>query len=315
MGPRVYRAWQRGEENGGDHREMWDVIRRDGTAITFFVFALSAMVGTLSKWMQNASGVNLLSKGNQVLRYSQFKNYELDLDNRASAKSVLKAILAEGNAEGLEKAMGNLQFRGEHTELSEKLEALKGAVKELVKDYKDHLGRLKCPQKALAEVESHLNNLMDDGGHFAKIENLRSNIAQDAARQGNTELAKVATAFKQDLGGALVKFAKERRLPSDFLSFAIVVALIGWLPVNLNSAWNKRQFDKKQAAAAKAKVPVSTPPKVPQRPVASFNGSHLQVPYSAKPMANYAMWPQSSYPQTVNPFARYDYHPNSRASF
>jgi hypothetical protein len=310
VGPRLYRAYQRGRKEN-DYREVGDVLRRDLTAITFFVFALAPIVKGLSKVVENVSKVNLLDKNSgQVLRYSQFRNYELDTPH------VLKAILAEGNGQGLRSAVENLSAKasGKDTDLAKIIQKIRTAVcgvkdpvtgktkvPGLVEAYENALAKQdsKLPlhiraKQALASIDNIDNVAEDIIRNFKSADALREGLEETARQAGATKLAGAAKNMQGEFTGALKKYAKVRRLPSDVVSFLAVVGLIGWFPVWFNSVWNKRQFEKEKAAKEAAQ---NAQPAIRPLP---FNSFRSHSPYQPPQGMPYTMAPYGA-----NPFARH----------
>lgn len=244
--PRLYRAYQRGKENN-DYREMGDVLRRDLTAITLFVFALGPVVKTISAFTQGRSGVNLLDpKGNSVLKYSQFKDYVID------KPGVLKAILAEGNGKALLSAVNGLHDRGlkgdptKGETLAAAIQNIQNSVKELVTRFEAH-----NVDKSEKVWPSALDKTAKETqGLFDKAEAMRAKALTEAKKAGSADMVKIAQKMEGEFKGVLQNYAKVRRLPGDLVSFALMVGAIGYLPMWVNTEWNKRQFEKKMTGKA-----------------------------------------------------------------
>ncbi len=296
--PRLYRAYQRGKENN-DYREMGDVLRRDLTAITLFVFALGPVVKALSWCTQNLSGVKLLDpSGNGVLKYSQFKNYEID------GPGALKAILAEGNGHALRAAVNGLHDRGlsavsgKHAEgFAQEIEKIKASVSDLVKDFDAHNPGQPKTLKWPAALDDRAKNIHES---FKAIEAKREAVLNVARASGSGEMVKVAEKMKGEFTGVLQNYAKVRRLPADLISFGIMVGAIGYLPMWVNTEWNKRQFEKKVAAkaASELKKVHITPPAALQAPTFGLNPA-LQAPMVNRPQP-FAPMPMAVPPSPFN---------------
>jgi hypothetical protein len=101
------------------------VLRRDGIAITIFLFMLKPLLKGMNRLKQAMDGLQLYDKkADAVLSYSQFANYKID-----SAKAI-EAILREGNAKGFLNAINTLNDSGlakagGDKALGEKLEVIK----------------------------------------------------------------------------------------------------------------------------------------------------------------------------------------------
>lgn len=293
VGSRLYRAYQRGKKNN-DYREMGDVLRRDLTAITLFVFALGPVVQKLSGLTERLTGVKLLDpKSGQVLKYSQFKNYRID--NEAT----LKAILTEGNGHALIKAVDGLHDRGLESkygkkDLAEAITKIQSSVKTLVNEFDKHHATNSAGQKAWPTdkaVQKNLDALVKETfGHFDAAEKIRTDAVNEAKKGGSAEMAKIATKMEGEFKGVLQNYAKVRRLPSDLISFAILVGAIGYLPMWVNTQWNQRQFDKKMATKAAASKNTQANPQV-QPPIpqtaaklpTSFAANGQSIPFQQMP--------------------------------
>lgn len=254
VGPRLYRAYQRGKENN-DYREMGDVLRRDLTAITLFVFALGPIVKGTSNLVQRMTGVNLLDGASKsVLSYSQFRNYEI------TNGKALWQVVKEGNGKGLKNAINKLNDGGlsEHREtgLQDKLKGLKTAVNELADQYansEDKAGLKKA------------NEVFDE--HFTPVKDEVKEVLERAAKKGDSkEVIEIAKRLQGQAKDALKNYAKVRRLPTDMFAFALMIGAIGWLPMAFNGWWNKKQFEKNHAAAEAADSPAQKAPVPQQQP-------------------------------------------------
>lgn len=245
VGPRLYRAWERGKENN-DFREMGDVLRRDLTAITLVVFALGPMVKGASKAVQWVTGVNLLdTKSGNVLSYSQFKNYEI------TNGKALWQVVKEGNGRGLKNAInrlndGGLEKHG-YGDLSGKLKALKKEVTGLVEKHKNDPKHF----NGLADAERIYEN------NFGAVKKEIENVITTAAETENKSVIAITQKLQGQAKDALKNYAKVRRLPTDMFAFAVMIGAIGWLPMAFNGWYNKRKFEEEMAA--KSAVPAASP--------------------------------------------------------
>ncbi len=305
VGPRLYRAYQRGKENN-DFREMGDVLRRDLTAITLFVFALAPLVYGVSKFTQGRTGVNLVKpKEGGVLSYSDFRNYKID------NPQALWQVVKEGNGEGLEKAINHLNDGG----LQKAVESLNNA--ELKKEYEkasvgDALNKLKQSVKDFVANHAPKSDAAIDEKAavkaaettFEQFDLVDESVkkALDLGKKDNSkQILKIATHLQGQAKGALENYAKVRRLPSDMLSFAVLIAFIGWFPMWINGVWNKRQFEKKQAMKAQAPAPVVE--KSPVRPAPALPPTFRQQAVPFQPAFS-PFAPTVAPQRPVNPFIR-----------
>jgi hypothetical protein len=292
VGPRLYRAYQRGKENN-DYREMGDVMRRDVTAITMFVFALSPLVNWTSKQVQKIKGVNLVNKDGGVLSYSDFRNYEID------TPQALWQLVKEGNGPGLKNAINALKDHG----LTEKYKALDPADKS--HDYTETLKNLKRevsqfvddfnPEKYNVVKQGEklpLDKAKDVYVQFTKAEQAVVEALKEGGKEGSKEVMEIAKNLQGQTKGALKYYAKIHRLPADVLSFAVLVGLIGWAPMAFNGWWNKRQFEKQMSAAVNSIPPKPMALPQPSAPLA------ITAPSGFQPFPGFP--PQG----TANPFNR-----------
>lgn len=283
VGPRIYAAYQRGKKEN-DYREIWDIVRRDIPAITLFVYALPVIVRSLGGMTQKLSGVKLVDpKSEQVLSYSQLQNYHIE------NPKVLQAILNEKSGSGLKHAVDKLHDNGLEKlgfpEVSQALKALKESVHKLVAEH----GAKKDVAK-LAETTF---------GHFDAADKAVKTTLEKAYVNGANQALNAAKDLQGEIKGALKNYAKVRRLPSDVVSFAIIIGLIGWFPVWFNNLWNKRQFEKKQAE----KAAHQNPPQPVNQALPGMQGqlSPFRPAVQGLPAASYAASPVLG---NHNPFNR-----------
>lgn len=270
VGPRLYRAYQRGKENN-DFREMADVLRRDLTAITLFVFALAPLVYGVSKFTQSRTGVNLVKpKEGAVLSYSDFRNYKID------SPQALWQVVKEGNGEGLEKAINHLNDGGlkeKHglSKVSDALEQLKQGVKNFVANHAPRPGAARIDESAVSKAAQETFE------KFETVDTCLKEVLDQGKESGSKQILKIATNLQGQAKGALENYAKVRRLPSDMLSFGVLIAFIGWFPMWFNGIWNKKQFEKKHAFEEQTSSPVVDKAPVIQ-PMMRPAGFRPQVP-------------------------------------
>jgi hypothetical protein len=270
VGPRMYRAIQRAQNNSKDndpnnnnyrktgviatlsafvksivngdkdtdYREVWDVLRRDMLSITFFVFALDPVKRMMGQATSNFKNMNLMNPDkSDVLTYSQLRNFRVD------SPEALRAIIAEGNGPALLEAVNKLDDRGlakatGDGQLGEKYKRLQENVKTLV-------------ENAQHQMANKKTNWHNDVQHvfqaFQNIDNQRKELLE-RAMQASPEVLHATKEIAGEAASALEKHAKTWRLPSDMISFAMVMGLIGWFPVKFNSLWNSYQFHREEEA-------------------------------------------------------------------
>lgn len=273
VGPRLYRAYERGKKNK-DYREMWDVLRRDMTAITFFIFALAPIVKGLSKIAQRISNVKLMDpKSTSVLAYSQFRNYDID------SHKALQAIMHEENGEALFKAVHGLSEKNMppktgQINLQSQLKQLKASVQSI---------------RGLKSLDEDQAKALYQ--KFLTLETNTTQVMEEAQKSGQEGVAKMAKSLQGEFTGVLKNYARAYRMPADLVSFALVIGLIGWFPVWFNSKWNKIQFEKKLSAQNKAPGPaprsiVSQPPLQAAMPMTPFNSYRYPANTKVSPSQN-----------------------------
>lgn len=277
--PRALRGYERGKENGGDYREVFDVLRRDLMAITIFVFMLDPLVEKLNKLKQKFDGLEIVDRGKRkdaLLTYRQFDHYKL------VNKQVLIRLLEEGNGKGLLKAVREmLHERGLEkqvgsTALSKHVTALKQMIPDLIAAHER--GDLAAREKLAGYIIQHV-----------KAADALTEEAYEKAKLGGTpKMVKQLEKLRGSFEGIVKQYAKTRRLPADVLAFGIVVAALGWFPVWLNSLWNRKRFQEKMAAENKRPV---APPVIDPR-----------MTFQAFPQANPFQPAQSFAAPAANPF-------------
>ncbi|WP_373532895.1 hypothetical protein [Vampirovibrio sp.] len=303
VGPRLYRAYQRGKENN-DYREMGDVLRRDVTAITLFVFALSPVVNGISRFVQQVKGVNLVKDGGGVLSYSDFRNYEID------TPKALWQLVKEGNGNGLKNAINALKDDGltekyhalnpaKKADYANTLKTLKREVAQFVDEFSPE--KYKLPEKGTPAEKQLAEKLPIDKAKTVyksfdqaqqDIVDILEHCAKNGCENGSREVLEIAKNLQGQAKGALKHFAKVHRLPADMVSFALMIGAIGWAPMAFNGWWNKRQYDKQQAAAISSATTPAVAPSMPfQRSFQPVNGFQPLTGFSAQSPA-------------INPFNR-----------
>lgn len=229
IGPRLIRAAER------DKREIGDVMRRDLTAITIFLFALKPLVNGMNRLKEMFDGMKLVdteAKGlfGKVFTYTQFdKLYTITNPN------TLQAILENGNEKAVIRAINVLTDNGlakhNYPQLQDKITALRKLAQDKLQN---------AAQKDVAGFSQEAFKIIEE------MEALRKNPSTKLG----TQLGHKVTKLVEDLPNFqqfFARYAKTRRLPIDALSFMAVIVGIGWFPVWFNAHWNKKQFEREQA--------------------------------------------------------------------
>lgn len=234
IGPRLKRAAQR------DSREVGDVIRRDVTAITIFLFALKPLINAMNQLKEKFwDGLKLVENTEdkflgKVFTYSQFqKNYHI------ANPQTLEAIIHHGNKKGLLKAVSKLSDHGlaeaGHQELQGYLEQFKAKIDALIPAVE-------------GQKRGDINKLSKEAFELLeKMEVLRTKPLSVLEKSASAKVLKIVETLP-NFRDFFATHAKSCRLPVDILSFLIVIAGIGWFPVWFNAQWNKKQFEAQQAA-------------------------------------------------------------------
>ncbi len=235
VGPRLFRAYERGKKNGNDFREVGDVLRRDMTAITIFLFMLKPLLRVMNKVMQRVAGIELVDlQKNAVHTFSGMKNYALD-----NADAV-QQLLREGNGKGLLNAVKTLRDRAGSTPAEEAIQKEIAQIKELVPQL------LKAHQNHQADTVKELSERLI--GHINAGEAIHKQSLEAAKATGDKAIIQAAEKLQGEFREVVSRYGKSRLLPVAVLGFAIVIGAIGWFPVWFNAFWNKSTFEKEQAA-------------------------------------------------------------------
>ncbi len=233
VAPRLYRAAQR------DKREVGDVLRRDLTAISLFLFALKPMVKFLNKIKEKRDGLKLMDdQAGKVMSYKQFaQNYFID------SPKALEAIVKEGNKKGLLKALGQLEDTeiqkhlnpDEYGKIQQMLNRFKAQVRKMVEAEKD-------PERFKQLAQEAYQTLMEaTDSQKGAIEKLKSTLSE-------VQFEKVAKKLNGDHYKSFVsRYAKFNRLPADLAGFLMVIGAIGWFPVWFNDVWTRKKHAEKLA--------------------------------------------------------------------
>lgn len=224
IGARVYQALKRGRKHN-DYREIGDILRRDVTAISAFLFLL----GPLTNWVvgkrRGKDGLDLINPQTKaLLSYSQLKNYRLD------TPQALEAIIREGNGQGFGAAMAKLTEYSQDANLKPAIEKIQALSKTLADTPKED-------QAVIRKLSGELHQLL------LKTEAKRAQAVTELAKRG----AKVPSHLKNDILDAVTRYGKARRLPVDAASFLICLGVIGWLPIWFNEQWTKKKFAEEEA--------------------------------------------------------------------
>lgn len=271
VGPRLYRAKQR-DPSGV---EFMDVIRRDMTAITIFLFLLKPLTNALNTVKQKWDGLKLVEKNTnkvskggdligKIFTYKQFDDYY-----HLSSANQLEAIVAEGNGKALENAVNRLhknymevmdQFKGLNgeKETREALTKFKNTIGELVAEHKvlDKSGEALSNTKIQNKAQQAFTEMLETKTHY-KV--LAHEIEATAGNKGINKLGKMVGRLA-NLEEVLSKYAKGKRLPVDMLAFGLVVGAIGWFPVWFNDVLSRKRKTE-EAAKLRASNAANTDPR------------------------------------------------------
>jgi hypothetical protein len=269
---RAIRAYERGKENGGDYREVFDVLRRDVVAVTLFVFMLNPLVKKLNTLKQKMDGLEIVDRAkNEMLDYRQFDNYNLD------NKQVLIRMLEEGNGKGLMKAARimlnerGLSEKVGSAELASHIGALQRMIPELVAAHE---------RKDYATRDALADNIIK---HVKSADALTAEAYEKVKQGGTAKMAKELEKLQGSVAGFVKRYAQTRRLPADMLAFGIVVLALGYFPVWFNSLWNRKQFEEKKAANPKTGTTAANPQVMFQASPSPFNTPNAFQAFNSQP--------------------------------
>jgi hypothetical protein len=229
--PRLLRAAKR------DSREVGDVLRRDLTAITIFLFALKPLQTVLTKLSEKFDGLKLIHRDGEFK--GTVKTYQQLSENLKINNAETLLALAKEQGEALKKATffmydGGLEKAGFNGELAKHITDFKTKLNELVAEAAGNSTK----QGQLAE---------EAFGLIQKMDGLRNTAAKNVTAGADATISKMMKRLPE-FSNFFVRYAKARRLPVDIFSFALVCVGIGWFPVWFNDMWNKKQFAAKMAA-------------------------------------------------------------------
>lgn len=237
IGPRLYRAAKR------DSREVGDVLRRDVTAITIFLFALKPLINAMNKVAEKVWKIDLVNKETgKVFQYEQLgRNYLIDNEK------TLIALIQKNQEVALLKAASQLTdngllklSQGEHAGLSHAIIEFNRKLAELVPLVKEQSSKAEgVAKEAFAQL--------------AKMDSLREAFVKAASEGSSAKLVGLAKGLPK-FNEFLVRYAKTRRLPIDVAAFVAVCVGIGWFPVWFNDRWNRKKFAEQMAAKRAAEA-------------------------------------------------------------
>lgn len=230
--PRLFRAAKR------DIREVGDVMRRDITAITIFLFSLKPLVAGLTRLTEKFDGLHMIHRdgehAGQVFTYKQMEN-----NLRIANPKTLLALVQNRQDKALQNATfflsdGGLKKAGENPALYQLIQDFKGKLDELI----GAVANQKDNQKVLSEEAFNL---------LQKMDTFRDEARKNVSKGADAAISKLAEKLPE-FKNFFVRYAKARRLPIDIFSFVLVCVGIGWFPVWFNDYWNRKKFAEKMAA-------------------------------------------------------------------
>ncbi|MEB3286749.1 MAG: hypothetical protein VKJ04_04540 [Vampirovibrionales bacterium] len=273
IGARAFQAHRR-DKTG---TEVGDVLRRDITTLTLFVFMMPVVVNIINTLKQKRDGLNLTKKADprdlvpHAYKYGQLAD-AFDLNNAGK----LEAIIAEGNGKGFERASQkslkmyqNLLADVDGGQATvEHYQKFVDTVKEMAAEGERLAGSVDAPK-----TNTRLQALSKAA--YAHMEK-----AQETLTKLNTLISVDDSAIGEKLSAAyfknkknippfkegLIHYAKMRRLPADLFSFAATAFLMGWAPVAFNNYLSRRRLEKikthhpELAPLQQAQVPATQKP-------------------------------------------------------
>ncbi|MBY0404861.1 MAG: hypothetical protein K2X66_13255 [Cyanobacteria bacterium] len=233
VGPRLYRAAKR------DSREVGDVLRRDLTAITIFLFALKPIINFMNSIKGKIDGLHLVDPSKVEGQSGKVFTYERLAKNLyIENPEILKALFKTDNGKALLNAAKNLHDGGlskfGETRLNETIVAFNQKLNQLSQGIANNL-------PGMDEVAK------EAFGHLEQMDVLRNEAIAAVKKGGSSEVVGMMGKLPE-FKAFFARFAKTRRLPIDVISFLAVCVGIGWFPVWFNDQWNRKQFEEKMAA-------------------------------------------------------------------
>lgn len=223
--PRAHRALQRAPQKPDgkkDHREFWDVIRRDLWGITFYIFGFKAINKRLAHWAQQKFGVQLTNSKGQVFGFS---------DHATNAHiyngTDLKQHWLNGNQKALHAAANDNRYLG-----------LSQALKQQHPDIFDKaITHILALRKNISE-----NNLPNMEKSFNALKQLQNTFY--ATQHPNNK------ALWANCSKFLSRYIQHKLVPLHAASFAMLFGLIGYGPVLFNTIWSKLSYHRQQSELA-----------------------------------------------------------------
>lgn len=293
IGPRLKRA----KERDPSGIEFMDIIRRDMTAITMFLFLLKPLTNAINTLKQKHDGLKLVKHDNRpvksggdligkIFSYTQFDDfYKLTSPNQ------LEAIVVEGNGQGLKKAVDKytkqyLDVLGKYpdskpaTDTAKALTEFRGKITELVehqaKITQNSAGQKLSDPEVANKAKQAFEQMQKARGHFEKVNLSLLKTGGNPLTNQFAKLKKSLPAFED----MMCKFAKSKRLPVDMLAFGIAIGAIGWFPVWFNDLLSK----KRQTEGAAKKRSVEAGNTDPQKIWAALQLARAQAYNQPNPM-------------------------------
>lgn len=251
IAPRLYRAIKR-DPSG---TEAKDVLRRDLTAISIFLFMLPPLVNLSNTLKEKRDKLKLVSRDKtsllgKVFSYTQFEN-----NYRITSPAVLEALVATGNGEGLRRAAERI-FKDYKTALAD-IEGSQTVLKQ-IRDYQDKIDQMLLEPAGSPKIKGLAEEAFKKLGRAQEIYDTQfeklAKLNAPANRKLLSQFSKTDTLLPR-LTDMVGHYAKMKRLPIDIASFITVVSLIGWFPVWLNSQLSKKRVN--PPAALPNSAPVS----------------------------------------------------------
>lgn len=310
IGPRLYYAWKRAplDETTGkkDRGEVLDVLRRDITAVTVFLFAYEP-IRMAGLWcIENLMGIRLLS-GNKSLG----ERHEISLgafsDNYFvdSAKRLLALASDEKNRKGLLRAVEEIHVEHDPELLQSRADFKKG-LEELLQNIqtveKAHgavspevlASKNKIPEAVIQQLETKAESVFQVLEHIAtKNKDIAAPIKQWWHALPN--FMKKSFQRTNDPKAFLANYARHMSLPVHAAALVMIVLLLGYAPAKINSLMSDKHYKKKAEEKARRAAMQGSGQPPTQRP------AHVTkpVPTAINPLPNpsaMALWVPSTTP-------------------
>ncbi|MFN8615301.1 MAG: hypothetical protein U0003_05265 [Vampirovibrionales bacterium] len=284
---RAKRAWERswiknelGENIKRDFREIRDILIRDTWSIAVYIWGLPIFNKVFLDWGSRQSGIRLSEKGAAAeYKYSEHTaNRSLGALSDSAKRSIVSpherylANMLEGSADGMVRAARSNVFLGIPRRV---YHLLKNLGPHFLTDLDDYAQLRKQYVETVSHEANWIKSFMNHPKRqslskedlyaqaMKKFQDLNGSKALQALQAKQDAIIKRVTEHSSSVGESLAKAWSHRS--EDYLaraakwwttamgasSFAVVLVLIGWLPVAYNAWYTKKEYEKYQSDQGK----------------------------------------------------------------